>query len=424
MKTFLFTLFTIATLCLISQNSIRVPRDAATIPAAVQLANSGDTILLSAGIYSDSAHINNKQLVIKGLADGTSILSPGVNGRSFELLNSDVEFINLTFDDFQQNTAAPNYAISATYSDVKVYKCLFNKLISPVYLSWGDLEISHSTFSDGRGASSLLMVGGTFHIHNNLFYGQNQSGVLITRANGKFFNNTVIGTPSINHYGLFINPDSISHIFNNIFEGFVKGIYLVASDSTEFNAPRIYNNNLYHVPYPYRYEYNESLSMPVFYGNLTPKPGTGEISVPSDFVDTLNRNYNLTRGSLCIDAGTNIFPNTINTDLNGNNRIVGLNPDIGAYEYSPLTSLIDQSVSLSALDLEIFPQPAKDYVFVKFNEFQHGIIELLSSSGEVIREIQTKNLSELKIQLPEADGLYFIRLKNNESVRVKKLIKI
>lgn len=423
MKSFLLVLFSIIFLSLTGQNRIRVPRDAANLSIAVQFASSGDTIILSSGLYTDSAHVTNKQLIIKGQADGSSVLSPGINGRSFELLNSDVEFINLTFDDLQQNTPAPNYAISAAYSDVKIHQCSFNQLITPVYLSWGHLEVSHSKFSEMRGFSSIQLIGGTFNVHNNLFYGHNYSGALINRANGSFFNNTLIGSTTSRNYGIIINADSISHIYNNIIDGFARGIYLIASDSTEFKALRIHHNNIYNVTHLYRYEYNESLNRPIFYGNLTPNPGTGEISVYANFSDTLQKDYTLQFNSSCIDAGSNTYPNSIAYDLNGNNRLEGLTTDLGAFEFSSITGIENSYVNSEAI-FEVFPQPTNNDIFLRFKEIRLGRIEILTLAGDVTNQIQLNGQNEIRIRLPETKGIYFLRLINNESVVVKKLIKI
>ncbi|MAY83512.1 MAG: hypothetical protein CMP59_05190 [Flavobacteriales bacterium] len=423
MKSFLFALCSIALLSLNAQHIIHVPRDAANLSSAVQLANSGDTIIFASGIFTDSAHVNNKRLVIQGQADGSSVLSPGINGRSFELLNSDVEFIHLTFDNLQQNTPAPNYAISATYSDVKIYQCSFNNLLSPVYLYWGHLAISHSTFSEVRGSTALQLAGGSFNIHNNLFYGQNYSAAMINRANGSFYNNTLIGATTSRNYGIIINVDSITHIYNNIIDGFARGIYLLATDSSEFNALRIHHNNIYNVAHLYRYEYNESLNRPIFYGNLTPNPGIGEISVYSNFMDTLNKDYSLQSNSPCIDAGTNAYPNSIGIDLNGNNRLVGLQTDLGAFEYSVLTGLDRTHHDLEA-KIEVFPQPTNNHIYLRFKEKRLGRIEILDTSGEVANQITLTGQNELRIELPETKGLYFLRLINDESVIVKKIIKI
>ena len=417
------------TLCLFflfnsnAQNLIQIPQDAATLSAAVQLAESGDTILLSVGIYTDSVHISSKDLIFKGNPSGGSVLSPGVNEKSFVLLDADIEFLYLEFDDFQQNSPPPNIAISATDSDVKIDQCRFNNLFSPIILYWGNLEISNSIFSGTRGIV-ILDNGGTFLMYNNLIYWLDKTAISINRAHGQFFNNTLVGSTPTQHYGVIINSDSISHFYNNVFDGFGIGIQLGASDSMELAALRIYNNNIYNAAAPYWYEYNESLSLPVYRGALIPNPGSGEISNPSKFVDPINGDFKVLSTSPCINAGINAYPFAVDFDLDGNDRIVGTNPNIGAYEYSMLTGLEDQEFIGQNIVLEIYPQPTWDHVWVKFNDSYSGIIEILDVSGIVLGRMEIKGVEQFKVDLSEQSGLFYLRMVNNEGIEVRRVLKL
>jgi hypothetical protein len=421
-KIILFNLALITALGAVAQNIVRIPRDAATLSAAVQLAQSGDTILLSAGLYTDSVHITSKNLVFKGDSNGGSVLSPGINEKSFIVNKAEVEFIHLTFDDFQQNSPPPNYAISATNSNIKVDQCRFNSLHNAIYLLEGHLEISNSIFSTIRGSQASQHIGGTFLIYNNLIYEAAYFGMSINRAHGQFFNNTIVGTNSIRYFGLMIHSDSISHIYNNIIEGFGTGILLMATDSTEFKALRIYNNNI-NTALPYRYEYNENLSQPIYYGNLIPNPGTGEINSPSNYVDSANGNFNLKAGSPCIDAGINAYPFSVGLDLSRNNRIVGTNPDIGAYESSLFVGLEDKGFTKTNTGIEIFPQPTRNHVWVKYKKPFSGTLEVLDIAGNVLRRVEIKHTKKFKVNLPVLNGLFFLKMTSKEGIEVRRILK-
>ena len=59
--------------------------------------------------------------------------------------------------------------------------------------------------------------------------------------------------------------------------------------------------------------------------------GTGNITLPPGFVNLAGGDYHLQIGSPCIDAGTNVYAQTPD-DLDGNPRIVDGTVDMGAYE--------------------------------------------------------------------------------------------
>ncbi|MEQ8908144.1 MAG: T9SS type A sorting domain-containing protein [Vicingaceae bacterium] len=410
--------------CTKAQSVVKIPQDATTLSAAVQLAQSGDTILLAQGIYTDSVHISSKSLIFKGDPNGGSVLSPGANEKSFVLHGANIEFIFLEFDDFQQNTPRPNIAISSNYSNVKIDQCRFNNLYSPVSLYWGNFEISNSIFSGTRGSGVIHQNGGTFLMYNNLIYGGiDKTGIVINRAHGEFFNNTLVGSSPTQFRGLIINSDSISHIYNNIINGFGIGIHLNASDSIEFAALRIYNNNIYSVITPYWYEYNENLSLPIYSGFLNPNPGTGEISSPANFIDSTGGDFKIQPGSPCIDAGINAYPFSVGFDLGGSNRIIGTNPDIGAYEYSVVTAIENRGYTEENKVIKIYPQPTRDHVWISFKDSYFGTLEVLDISGKVLRRKLINDAVMFKVDLPEQSGLYFLRMINKDGIEIRQVLK-
>jgi len=77
-------------------------------------------------------------------------------------------------------------------------------------------------------------------------------------------------------------------------------------------------------------------------------PDTGENVVTAEplFADTNNwSNLHLTINSLCIDGGSDVYPTMADRDLDGNPRLSGLLPDVGAYEWQgdvlPVVSFIE-----------------------------------------------------------------------------------
>jgi hypothetical protein len=58
----------------------------------------------------------------------------------------------------------------------------------------------------------------------------------------------------------------------------------------------------------------------------------GNIRVTPGFVDQANHNFHLQSGTVCIDNGNNDAEYLPATDLDGNNRIIGSQVDMGVYE--------------------------------------------------------------------------------------------
>lgn len=404
-----------------TQNLINVPADAATIKDAVLIANDNDTIKIASGIYTDSVHVTGKNLIFLGESDGSTILSPKENAISFFLTDADVEFYHLHFNDFDLETPPPNIAISSNYSDAKIHHCTFTNMVSPINGQWGRMEIAYSVFEGSRGTAALLHNGGKFLLYNNLVYDVSNTTFVINRANGHFFNNTLVGSTNDQHFGMIINSDSTTHIFNNSISGYAVGVLLSASDSIELAALKIQNNNVFNVAAPYRYEYNESLSLPIFSGNLIPDPGTGEIYEPAGFSNPLNGDFHLDENSLCIDAGIDLYPVAVPFDLDGNERITGAAPDIGAYEFSYPNSSVNLAEQPA---FTVFPQPAVDNISLSANEPLSGTLELLNTSGQVFDQIELTGEHQIQFKLPASAGLYLLRFSGAKGIFTKKVIKI
>ena len=62
----------------------------------------------------------------------------------------------------------------------------------------------------------------------------------------------------------------------------------------------------------------------------------GRASADALFANYAARDYRLKAGSPAIDKGRNIQP--IGTDIRGKPRKIGVNVDIGAYEYDPVAN--------------------------------------------------------------------------------------
>ena len=172
-------------------------------------------------------------------------------------------------------------------------------------------------------------------------------------------------------------------------------------------------------------------------GDVDVKSGTynpvNVISADPAFVDPPNDDYHLTPSSPCIDKGTTTVPDppglpTI--DFEGNPRIYGSAPDIGAYEWQE-----------GGIEEKPILQPAVHSLLIHPNPFSHrtvisvigdGSLRIYSSDGRVVRNWNLKssagNFSTLiwdgtsDNRKPLPSGIYFCRLETSGHQVIKKLI--
>jgi parallel beta-helix repeat protein len=164
---------------------------------------------------------------------------------------------------------------------------------------------------------------GNTRLINNVIAGNiannSAGGVYIYSSNGKIdlINNTITRNSAINNAGgihLEIGNLEQANLYNNIIWGnSPPGAELFISNSI-INA------------------YNNDYDPANVSGSFTNEGNN--INADPMFIDAANGDYHLAFGSPCIDAGNNSALSLPTTDFEGNNRILGIAPDIGADEYS------------------------------------------------------------------------------------------
>ena len=107
----------------------------------------------------------------------------------------------------------------------------------------------------------------------------------------------------------------------------------------------------------------------------------------------------------CIDISDNYIEFT---------RVTGVDCVTSTTKVEPVSSL------------SIFPNPATNYITVTYEDLrnQRGQLELVSITGQVLytRMLNTVN-DTIQINVSDmSSGVYLIRLSNNESVSIEKVI--
>jgi hypothetical protein len=188
-----------------------------------------------------------------------------------------------------------------------------------------DLTMAYNIFShDTNGVIALVYLEGTgtYNLYNNVIYSAAQTG-----------------------NGLQVNTGTTATIKNNIVYGFDKGIYNNGGTVTE----------------DYNLVYNAGTSN---WSGLS--QGSYSMSADPLFLSAGSANFRLAKSSPAIDNGTDV---SLTSDYAGTFVPQGSAPDIGAYEYIPLTVTINQAggqsdpTNSSAINFTVvFSESVSDFV--------------------------------------------------------------
>ena len=203
----------------------------------------------------------------------------------------------------------------------------------------GTITITNNTFSRNDGSGVYVdSESGTVTITNNTFLKNSaysdgggvdvtsDSGT-ITIANNIFSENSAYDDGG----GVCVISDSDSatlNIYSNILFGNMANdgddLYVYSEGSTV---------NLYNNDFSGNADFDTGQSWDLYITLTDNYHHADNIQKDPQFVDPLNGDFHLKSKSPCIDRGNNSAPGLPDTDFEGNPRIVGSAPDIGADEY-------------------------------------------------------------------------------------------
>ncbi len=152
-------------------------------------------------------------------------------------------------------------------------------------------------------------------------------------------------------------------------------------------------------------------------------PGTGNLNTTPQFVNILNalgadNCWLTTDDGLYLQSASPLI-NSGNSSGASTSDILGMNhsgnPDIGAYEYQPVSQITDNDVG----DFTIYPNPVSDKLTINFPDNSEHSAQLYDIYGKVIKsEIIVSNQILTISDLP--NGLYLIKIDGNHT---KKFVK-
>jgi hypothetical protein len=226
-------------------------------------------------------------------------------------------------------------------------------------------------------------------VSNNLIANNGSNGVRIRCDTSLFINNTIVNNGG---YGLFCDDYALyMRMVNCISWGNqYSSVYLLIADTL------------------FSYSDVEGLQMnatPLF---VSPSAGYG-LSF-----DGLVADWSLSAASPCINAGdpVGLYPLV---DLAGNPRVVGGRVDIGAFEFSGITSIgFDEwhdNVTLS-------PNPFSYFAVLEGPGIESIVrIEIFDLSGKRVKDFIPQNAERVRVDRNGlSDGIFVIRLTSHKNI--------
>lgn len=415
----------------LAQTTHRIPSDFATLQAAVDHAQNGDTLFLETDVHIDSTNITGKTLVLTGDRDNWPEIQAAQYGIALRLYDAHVECYNMAFTELPlPKTPLPRTTINCENSTLVVRNCSFHDVNLPIDGEASTITVSHSEFRDISGGAAIRFNDGSYIIHNNVMYNFRWSGISCSQSHGAIFNNTIVGRAETTqtgissfHEGIRLVPDDTVYVFNNIINNFNIGIALQAEDASQLHTMlqqlQVHHNNIGRVSDPYSYTYmKDNVGI---HGWFTPSPGTEEQRNTPRFLDAEKGNYNVDASSPCINNGYREFPVEVQYDFAGNPRWAGTAPDIGAFESDIVSSVTDAAPH--GADLQIYPMPITNQLFAHLPTEATGTARIVDATGRVVQHTSFANQRQLSFDTHFAAGTYFLILTTDKGVLRQAFIK-
>lgn len=301
----------------------------ATIGYASSVLHPGDTLYIKAGTYEgsiavpdNSASANNTPIIISSY-DKDQVIVKGQNG--LDLNGGKNIFISgLTFDGNAGTGAA---ASLNNVANSKVYGCRFINSGTGMQISGNtsSCEIYNNNFDNTAGKGIEMKDSASNKIYNNIFNNNiciNNEGDTALVANS-FINNNIFNSYGGGSCMVLKDTSTGNTIENNIFNSAAGKAIDIASLSG------FYTNNTA--------DYNCYDS--AAFAALPENAGANDVLGDPKYVDAVNKDYHIVRGSVCIDKGNDKVAPALDPD-----RTVRYGTsDIGVFEYiKPNVSITGQ----------------------------------------------------------------------------------
>ena len=281
---------------------ILVPQDWPTIQQGVSMAFSGDTVLVSPGIYNETVYMREGVKLIGTNKENTIISGMGeyyvIKGAD----NSQISGFTIK-NGFHGINCGVNYPPGSP----EISDNIITEVDYAITVGGGAAPTIRNNLVTNVGGGIVSRSGSPI-IKNNIFCDSTDTAIeLLDGSHAMIINNVIDSVGPFGGWGIYIGSTAdTATIKNNIFTNLDVGINNPDSSSISFSY-----NNFWTVACEYRNG-----------GYWGPANGVGDLSVDPVFVDSGSHDYHLQSGSLCINAGD---PNPVYNDPDDTRN------DMGAY---------------------------------------------------------------------------------------------
>ena len=287
-----------------------------TIQDAINDANDFDEIVVYPGTYYEKINFLGKPITVRSIDpdDWDIVATTVIDANDY----SDATGMGVTFESNEgPDSVLSGFTITGADTGVRIYGTSYQTsgFTSPIVEK---CIVENSERKGIRARNSFAIL------RNNILFNNGDHGIKVEGHSVlDVHNNWIYGAKN----GIEFTSDSTATVSNNTIVDNDKGIVV------DEGAPEIKNC--------------------IFWGNTYDDLGSGctasysciedafsssdpnfvgSISVDPNFVDAANDDFHLSPGSLCIDAGDPNGVYTGQTDIDGDNRVIGNHVDMGADE--------------------------------------------------------------------------------------------
>lgn len=377
------------------------------------LKSGGDGSAVSgAGVYISSAKgsINNCRFESNNVFDPNMLVGQG--GAIWADSSSVVEFEDTLYISncvFLKNGAANGGAICAERS-VRIEHCRFGRNNGQV----GSAISIIAPNADDKDEVALDVL-------SSVFYQNSPSNTIsaIHLTTTRYSANGSFASANIDFCTFYQEATTVGYISNNPSTNFSELGFQFTNNLVELSDNQ---NNVF--PHDYS-QVTDGMNFPFYQNNLTnsqdPSGGivVGHIVAQPVYatIDTVALDFILDCTSPGIDQGDS---STIhNTDINGNPRINGSYPDIGAFE-SDCEPISVETLQREGVELTIYPNPTNGHLTIANVPSSIAEVDILDVSGKILKTIKpdtnTIDVSTL------VSGVYFVIIKTQNGTQAKRFV--